>query len=193
MAGHPTYTAILDACVLYPLATADALMSLTAAGLFAAKWTTRIESEWIRALEADRPDLKGRLELRRDAMRLAAVDWQVPARAWRRIEPSLSLPDSNDAHVLAAAIAGHADGIVTSNLKDFPAEILDEYGIEAIHPDTFILNYFDLDLLTTLSAFKLMRARRRKPAESPLDFAAALERNGLPQTAERLREAADLI
>nr|ART89670.1 hypothetical protein [uncultured bacterium] len=61
MAGHARYTALLDACVLYPVAMADALMSLATAGLFAAKWTTKIESEWIAALEEQRPDLKGRL------------------------------------------------------------------------------------------------------------------------------------
>jgi len=61
VAGHARYTALLDACVLYPVAMADALMSLATAGLFAAKWTTKIESEWIAALEEQRPDLKGRL------------------------------------------------------------------------------------------------------------------------------------
>lgn len=50
MAGHARYTALLDACVLYPLAMTDALMSLATAGFFAAKWTTRIEDEWIRSL-----------------------------------------------------------------------------------------------------------------------------------------------
>ena len=51
MAGHARYTALLDACVLYPLAMTDALLSLATTGFFAAKWTTRIEGEWIRALE----------------------------------------------------------------------------------------------------------------------------------------------
>ena len=37
MAGHVRYTALLDACVLYPLAMTDALMSLATAGLYAAK------------------------------------------------------------------------------------------------------------------------------------------------------------
>lgn len=45
MAGNARYTALLDACVLYPIAVADALMSLATEGLFAAKWTTRIEVE----------------------------------------------------------------------------------------------------------------------------------------------------
>jgi hydrogenase/urease accessory protein HupE len=47
MAGHARYTALLDACVLHPMTTADALMSLASAGLYAAKWSRTIEAEWI--------------------------------------------------------------------------------------------------------------------------------------------------
>lgn len=32
MAGHARYTALLDACVLYPVVTADALVRLAVAG-----------------------------------------------------------------------------------------------------------------------------------------------------------------
>ena len=113
MAGHARYTALLDACVLFPLAMVDSLMSLAEAGLYAAKWSTRIEEEWMLALETKRPDLKGRLGTRRDAMREAVPDWEVPETAWKAVVGSVQLPDPDDAHVLAAAIAGHADCIVT--------------------------------------------------------------------------------
>jgi len=62
MAGHARYTALLDACVLYPVAMTDALLSLATAGFFAAKWTTLIETEWTRSLERQRPDLIGKLD-----------------------------------------------------------------------------------------------------------------------------------
>lgn len=172
MAGHARYTALLDACVLYPVPVADALMSLATAGLFAAKWTTRIEDEWMRALEMRRPDLVGRLGVRRDSMRAAVPDWEVPEAAWALLEGGIDLPDVDDRHVLAAAIAGHADCIVTNNLRDFPKSLLCRYEIEA---------------------FKRMRARRRKPQSSPDDFASALESAGLPMTANRVRLAAELI
>lgn len=193
MAGHARYTALLDACVLYPLAMTDALLSLATAGFFAAKWTTGIEEEWIRALERQRPDLTGRLTSRRDSMRTAVPDWEVPESAWAALASGIELPDPGDVHVLAAAIAGHADCIVTSNLKDFPAAALDAYGIEAVDPDTFIINQWDLNPVQAILAFKRMRARRRKPLSTPEDFADALEIGGLPATAERLREAAELI
>ncbi len=193
MAGHARYTALLDACVLYPMAMADALMSLATAGLFAAKWTTRIEAEWIRSLEENRPDLQGRLDYRREQMREAVPDWEVDEQAWTICARGLELPDPDDVHVLAAALAGHADCIVTANLKDFPAEVVAQLGIEVIHPDQFIVAQWDLDQLVAVAAFKRMRARWKKPQASAEDFAAAMERGGLPATAQRLREAAELI
>lgn len=59
----------------------------------------------------------------------------------------LVMPDPDDRHVLAAAIAGHADAIVTSNLKDFPKKILASHGIEVQHPDDFIMNQLELQPL----------------------------------------------
>lgn len=193
MAGHARYTALLDACVLYPLAMADSLMSLATTGLFAAKWTRCIEDEWMTSLEANQPELKDRLGLRRDQMRCVVPDWEVPQTAWKRLASGLTLPDPADVHVLAAAIAGHADCIVTANLRDFPAEIVESYGMEVVHPDQFIVHQWDLSELTVVAAFKRMRARWRKPQANAEDFAQALERGGLPTTASRLREAAELI
>ena len=193
MAGPSRYTAVLDACVLYPVSVADALLSLAVAGLYAAKWTTAIEDEWIRSLERQRPDLQGRLQTRRADMRAAVPDWQVPEPAWRRLLPGLALPDPDDAHVVAAALAGHADCIVTSNLRHFPCALLAPHGIEALHPDDFLVAQIDLNEFAALAAFRAMRTRKKNPALDPEAFAQALERNGLVATAGRLRLAADLI
>lgn len=193
MTGHVRYTALLDACVLYPIVTADALMSLTAAGLFAAKWTRRIENEWISNLEADRPDLKDRLDRRRDTMRKAVPDWEVTASAWQAIQIRLKLPDPDDEHVIAAAVAGHADCIVTANIKDFPNSITAPLGLEAVHPDPFIIAQWDLDPIATIHAFKQMRARWRHPNASAVEFADRFERAAMPLVGSRLRQAAELI
>jgi predicted nucleic acid-binding protein len=193
MAGHARFTAVLDACVLFPIATADALISLAVAGLFAAKWTVAIEDEWLAVAERRHPGLAGRFGTRRDAMRDAVVDWEVTAAGWQSLTPCLSLPDPKDIHVLAAAIAGHADCIVTTNLKDFPEATLERYGLTALHPDDFIVAQLDLDLYRALASFKAMRARKRNPEYSAEEFASAMERNGLVATAERLRQAVSLI
>ena len=61
-----------------------------------------------------------------------------------KLIPALSLPDPDDRHVLATAIRSSASIIVTYNLKDFPAKSINEYGIDAQHPDDFITHLFDL-------------------------------------------------
>lgn len=61
------------------------------------------------------------------------------------IIPTLNLPDKNDTHVLAAAIRSSASVIVTYNLKDFPNKILDQYDMEAQHPDEFVMHLLDLN------------------------------------------------
>jgi hypothetical protein len=58
MAGYYRYTAVLDACVLYPAPLRDLLLSLASEGMFSARWTTQIQEEWIRNLSAKRSDLK---------------------------------------------------------------------------------------------------------------------------------------
>jgi predicted nucleic acid-binding protein len=193
VAGHARYTALLDACVLHPMAMADALMSLAGAGLYAAKWSRKIEFEWMTSIERRRPDLQGRLGYRRDQMRDSVPDWEVEERAWQSVSRGLTLPDPDDVHVLAAALAGHVDCIVTTNLRDFPADVVGPLAIEVLHPDQFIVAQCDLDQLTAIAAFKRMRARWKKPETTAEDFVLALERGGLPATAQRLRDAVELI
>ena len=193
MAGNARYTALLDACVLFPVAVCDALMSVATTGLYAPKWTARIEDEWMRSLEDKTGRPVGSFSRRRDLMRETIPDWEVPAEAWAKLIPGLTLPDPGDVHVLAAAIAGHADCIVTANLKDFPAAALSPFGIEATHPDEFLIAQMDLDQVGVLTAFKEMRLRLKNPTFTPEHFAAALERNALVATAQRLRDASDLI
>ncbi len=193
MAGHARFTALLDACVLFPMAVCDALMSVAATGLYAPKWTSRIDEEWTRNLEAKTGRPAGSFIRRRDLMHEAQPDWEVPASAWEPLAASLTLPDKDDIHVLAAAVAGHADCIITSNLKDFPTHALAPFALEAIHPDEFLVAQMDLDQLAVLAAFKAMRARLNNPVYTPERFADALERSSLVATAQRLREASDLI
>lgn len=106
---------------------------------------------------------------------------------------SLSLPDPDDRHVLAAAIRADADVIVTFNLKDFPASVLAGYNIEAQHPDDFLLSLFDADPGPVCISVKRQREGLLNPPKTTEDLLATLESQGLLQTVSRLRQFAELL
>jgi hypothetical protein len=94
----------------------------------------------------------------------------------------LELPDPDDRHVLAAAIKARADVIVTTNLKDFPAKTLEQWGIEAQHPDEFLTHQFHLSEPTFLEIVKTVRLRLEKPPKSVKDYLDTLRTQGLLAT-----------
>jgi hypothetical protein len=103
---------IYDSCVLYPAPLRDLLMRLALTDLYQAKWICN--------LLKNRPDLlKERLEKTRSKMDLHVRDCLI--EGYEELIDNLKLPDSNDRHVLAAAIKANAQTIVTYNLSDFPS------------------------------------------------------------------------
>ena len=105
MAGSSRYTVILDANVLYPNLLRDILLSLAVAGLYHARWTTCINDEWSRNLVANRPDIEPKIGVLLEQVNAAVPDCLV--ENYEYLIASLTLPDANDRHVLAAAIVGH--------------------------------------------------------------------------------------
>lgn len=106
---------------------------------------------------------------------------------------SIDLPDVDDRHVAAAAVRSNAEIIVTLNLKDFPAPALDAFGIEALHPDDFVMNLFDLNRALVLSAVTTQRSSLRKPPVSVDEYLEALLRQGMAQTVKELSKYRMLI
>lgn len=180
-----SFTVVYDACVLYPVSLRDLLIRLATKGLFWAKWTDEILDETFRAILRTRPDLDGKLERTRELMNLSIPDVRVTGHL--RLVPSLHLPDSDDRHVLAAAIQAGAQVIVTENLRDFPADVLAPFGIEAIHPDDFVLDVIDLSSTKVHEAIYEMASIKRKPTMSTEDVLDSLHRAGLTRSAAKLR------
>ena len=181
------YTVVLDACVLYPAPLRDFLMELAAAGLFRAKWSEHIHDEWIRNVLKDRDDLTAeQLGRTKDLMNAAAPDCMV--EGYEDLVPSVTLPDMDDRHVLAAAIASSSDAIVTFNLKDFPKATVAKYNIEVLHPDDFIFHQFGLNNAGVIIAAQRCRARLRNPPKTSEEYLQTLERQSLPKTVAKLRE-----
>jgi len=187
-----SFTALYDACTLYPAPLRDLLMHLALIDLFRARWTDQIHDEWIRSVLADRPDLKPeQLERTRSLMNAHVRDCLVTG--YEDLIEGLTLPDPTDRHVLAAAIRGSASVIVTFNLDDFPPECLDRFGIEAQHPDEFIIHLIDLAPAAVCAAAKRHRASLRRPPKTVDEFLGSLARQRLPETVSRLREYEELI
>ncbi|NHQ73487.1 PIN domain-containing protein [Roseovarius gahaiensis] len=127
---------LLDTCVIYPTVMRQVLLGVAARGVFTPLWSKRIIGEWLRAAEKLGPD--GVAQARAEAALLAGrwpdADVEYPPS----LEAQLWLPDAADIHVLAAAISGSADVIITLNVKDFPRNILAEEGISRADPDSFL-------------------------------------------------------
>src|SRR5439155_21320063 len=98
----------------------------------------------------------------------------------------LELPDKDDRHVLAAAIRANAQVIVTQNTRDFPADVLGSYGIEAQTSDEFLLHQDDLDPRAMLETLTSQAAALKKPART-LNELLDLLANFAPRAIARLR------
>lgn len=130
---------LLDACVLYPTVMREALIGAARAGLYLPLWSDRILEEWARA--AARLGPVDEMYARGEVTVLNAEFPRSSVKPALGLEARLYLPDANDIHVFASAIAGHADAIVTMNRKDFPGHVLAEEGLDRLDPDNFLRSF----------------------------------------------------
>jgi len=182
--------AVLDANVLYPPALRDLFLWLAVSGLYSPRWSEAIHDEWMRNVLADRPDLT-RVQLERTRTLMDQVDPQSLVAGYQARIAGLNLPDANDRHVLAAAVEAKATVIVTFNLSDFPASALAAFGIQALHPDTFLCSLLQEAPASFTAAVALHYASLRRPPKTREEYVATLRQNRLNQLAVRLEERSD--
>jgi hypothetical protein len=178
--------AVYDANVLFSASLREFLVWLGVVGACRPLWTDMIHREWIENVLIKRPQTeRSKLERTRELM-----DINLPAarvEGFESLIPSLVLPDENDRHVLAAAIQGEANFIVTFNLSDFPANVVGSHGIEPIHPDDFVVALLESDAEPVLTAVSLHRANLKKNPKSVEQYLGKMELDGLKKTAAILR------
>ncbi len=151
---------LLDTCILYPTVMREMLLGVAGQGAFTPLWSDRILEEWARAARKlgpqGEPQARAEIALLRAAWPDAVVTWKPS------LEDRLWLPDAADTHVLAAAIAGHADLIVTLNAGDFPRNILAEEGLSRADPDAFLHGIWQAqpEMVAEVGADVLATARR---------------------------------
>lgn len=177
---------IYDACVLHPAPLRDLLIRLARAGLVRARWTDAILDECFRSIVRRRPELAAPLERTRELMIAAVPDCLIDGYAG--LIDTVELPDPDDRHVLAAAIRGGADAIVTANLGDFPQNVLNRYQVEAKHPDDLVVELVDSAPAVVLAVVARQAADLRRPPRSVDDVLDLLQGVGLPVAVARIRE-----
>jgi PIN domain len=176
----PVITAFLDASVLYPALLRNIFMRLAVRGVFRARWSAKVQDEWVAALIRNRPDIpQARIERTRHLMDSRINNALVDGYEHR--VDSVALPDADDRHVLAAAIHCQTQVIVTANLRDFPDSTLADFGIEALHPDAFLLGLLESDQGEFVAALRWLRASLKNPPHT-----ADMKRQGLTATADAL-------
>lgn len=168
---------LLDANVLLPSILRELLLGAAAEGRFVPLWSARILEEWARATR----------RLPEGAEAVARAEIAALRSAWPEaeiapdpdLEARLSLPDPHDIHVLAAAISGGADAILTRNRADFPPRALGRHGILLREPDGFLCElHAERDLRSVVEA---MRARTEAAGSRPQALRPLLKRAGLPR------------
>lgn len=176
--------AVLDACVIYPTVLREILLGVAAKGLYEALWSDRILREWTRATAKLGPLAQAQAETEANLMRAAFPRGFV--REQPNIESRLLLPDPNDVHVLAIAIAGHADCIVTFNAQDFPRHSLAEEGIERRDPDGLLWQLWSFHPTEVTEVVKHVHATAQAMKGEPIALKSLLKRAQLPKLAKAI-------
>jgi hypothetical protein len=180
--------ALLDACVLYPTVMREMLLGVAAAGLYEPLWSPRILAEWARAAAKLGP---GQETLARGE--IALVEAKFPAASVSPRAGDLArlwLPDVHDVHVLAAAIAGSADLLVTLNSKDFPRHTLAEEGLLREGPDLFLRDLWAAHPAVVSAVAQAVRAEAERLSGEAWPIRKLMKKARLPRLGKAL-EAAD--
>nr|WP_285801502.1 PIN domain-containing protein [Falsiruegeria litorea] len=174
----------MDTCVLFPTVMREMLMGVADLGHFTPLWSTRILGEWARAAVKLGPTGTMQAEAEIALLRAAWPAAELPPAPG--VEARLWLPDPADVHVLATAISGSADLIVTLNAKDFPRRTLSEEGLDRIDPDAFLCNFWreDPESVALIGAKVLAEARRL--SGDAWDMRPLLKKARLPRLAKAL-------
>ena len=187
--AHPTLAqsgpkAVLDACVLYPTVLREILQGAGEAGLYQPIFSDRILREWVLATAKLGPAAPVIAE--GEAASLRAAFPRALIRERPEIEARLILPDPNDRHVLATAIASGADAIVTFNAQDFPGHVLAAEKITRRDPDGFLWELQSRHPEVMARIVEAVRAKAEAISGQPVPLKSLMKRAKLYRLAKAL-------
>lgn len=175
---------VIDTCVLYPNVMRSMVLGAARLGHFTPLWSARILEEWARATIKLGPvgaaQAKSEIALLRLAWPAAELK---PAHG---LEARLWLPDPADIHVLATAVSGSADAIMTMNAKDFPRRELSDEGLLRLDPDGFLQGLWQKDPDGLSEVANAVLAEACRLSGSQWDMRPLLKKARLPRLAKAL-------
>ncbi|MEO1276920.1 MAG: PIN domain-containing protein [Pseudomonadota bacterium] len=175
---------LLDANVLFPTIVRELLLGAAAEGLLTPLYSERILEEWRRAVGRRMPENDAIVTSEITAVR---VLWPAGEIALPEgLEETLSLPDPDDRHVLAAAIAGEAEALITFNLRDFPGRVLNRHGLLVRSPDSLLTELATEPESPMPEIAEAVRARAEAAFGAPQKLRPLFKRAHLPRLGKTL-------
>ena len=180
---------LVDTCVLFPTVMRTILLEAVKSKHDNAFWSEKILNEW--SYSAKKIGEFGQLQADAEISILRA-NWPNSIIGFSfELEESLYLPDLNDRHVLAAAIAGKCDAIITLNKKDFPRQILNRYGLIRLDPDYVILEYLEDDAPLIIKIAQGLLSEANRKFNGQWTIRQLFKKARLPRTAKALSNLID--
>lgn len=173
------FSAVLDACVLYPNTLRDTILRIAEQGTYQPLWNERILSEVRGVLVRN-----GRTEEKADYALWCMKETfpEAMVKGWESLEAAMT-NHSKDRHVLAAAVRAGADVIVTFNQRDFPDSACEPFELSIQHPDTFLCYELEQDPCAIIRVLREQAASTGKRGHQPMsveDVLKALANCGVP-------------
>lgn len=178
------FPAFLDTCVLYPQYLSDTLLTQADADTFRPLWSADVLRELGGVLAREAGLGEDAVSYRLEQMRAAFPDAEVTG--YESLIDGMTNHEK-DRHVLAAAVRGNAEVLVTCNLRDFPHSALKPFDIGAVHPDDFLLNQLDLYPGAVVECLEQQVARYTHEPLTVRDLLPRLERCGVPNFTAEVR------
>ena len=187
------YSVILDANILFSGIKRDILLRIATNGLYRPRWSSHVLGEVKFSLAKFRNASDEDI-----ALLISTLNDDFPDAliyGYKSLITGLELPDANDRHILAAAIRGRCDGIVTENVRDFPKEVVGQYGLDVARTDDFLCYQLDIDEPMVIFAVlrNLYALRRKWKNFSFTDYLRILRKDRLMGFADRLERLKDVI
>lgn len=177
------FPAFFDTNVLYGALLNDFILELADRGLFRPLWSKDVLFELSKNL-AKNGEVLALVEKRVGTMERYFADAMVTG--YDDLVPTMT-NDEKGRHVLAAAVRGGAEVLVTFNTKHFQSESVEPFDLEVVHPDDFLLDQLDLHHAPTLRALVELVEGYDSPAMTVDDYLLALTRAGVPKFVDAAR------